>query len=299
MRITYDTKKLNVLLKDFYLLTKMRPTVFDDNFVEIAQYPERLCDFCAEIKSHPQSCDKCKQSDITAFNTCKRTGQPYTYKCHAGLVETVAPIKCENAIIGYMMFGQVTDVTNKELGWEDVFQRVQDYPVDLIYLRDCFYRLRTTSSELINAASHILEACAGYLWLSDYFVTANDSLGTRIEQYINRNISTKMTSDTLCKELSISRAALYHASRHSFGMGIARYIKEKRIHLAKQLLLVTDYKISDVADMVGIGQYNYFTKLFKADTGMTPKEFRNSAATTEDLNAFINKDIKNEWLAHF
>ena len=276
MKISFDTAKLTELLKDYYVLTKMRPTVFDDNFVEIAQYPETLCDFCAEIKSHPETCALCKQSDISAFNICRKTGKSYTYTCHAGLTETVAPVKCDGAIIGYMMFGQVTDAQDKELGWNAVYDRVKNYNVDMINLRDSYYRLRTTTPEHIKAAAHILQACAGYIWYSDCLAESGDDLAFRIEQYITRNISSKLTSDLLCNELCISRAMLYQVSRESFGMGIARYIKEKRIKLAGQLLLATDYKISAIAEMTGIGDYNYFTKLFKSETGFTPKEYRKS-----------------------
>ncbi len=282
MKITFDTQKLTDLLKDFYLLTKMRPTVFDDNFVEIAQYPETPCEFCAEIKSHPETCARCKQSDISAFNICRKTGNPYTYTCHAGLTETVAPIKCDGVIIGYMMFGQVVDSYDKEVGWTQVYKKVKNYPIDLINLRDSYYRLRTTSPEHIRAAAHILQACAGYIWYSDCLVESGDDMAFRIEQYITRNISNKLTSDMLCNQLCISRAMLYQTARESFGMGIARYIKEKRINLAAQLLLATDYKISSIAEMTGIGDYNYFTKLFKAEMGMTPKEYRK------------NTDIKNK-----
>lgn len=278
MKLTYDTEKLTALLKDFYILTKMRPTVFDDSFTEIAQYPATLCDFCAEIKSHPESCARCKQSDIAAFNMCSKTGASYTYTCHAGLTETVAPIKCDGVIIGYMMFGQVTQARDKEQGWQDIAARTADYPVDSIYLREAYYRLRSTTEEHISAAAHILQACAGYIWYSDCFVESGDDTALRIEQYINRNISKKLTSEVLCRELSLSRAMLYQVSKQSFGMGIAGYIKSKRMKLAKHLLMATDYKISAIADMTGIGDYNYFTKLFKAQTGLTPKEYRKRGA---------------------
>ena len=283
MKITFDTQKLTALLKDFYLLTKMRPTVFDDNFVEIAQYPETPCDFCAEIKSHPETCARCKQSDISAFNVCRKTGNTYTYTCHAGLTETVAPIKCDGVIIGYMMFGQVVDTHDKESGWENVHKCVKNYAVDLVALRDSYYRLRTISPEHIKAAAHILQACAGYIWYSDCLIESGDDLAFRIEQYITRNIAKKLTSDLLCDELCISRAMLYQTSRESFGMGIARYIKEKRMNLAGQLLLATNYKISTIAEMTGIGDYNYFTKLFKTEMGVTPKEYRKNADTKNKI----------------
>ena len=153
----------------------------------------------------------------------------------------------------------------------------------MITLRDSYYRLRTVNSEHIKAAAHILQACAGYLWYSDCLVESDADVAFRIEQYINRNIAGKLTSDLLCQELCLSRAMLYQVSRDAFGMGIARYIKEKRISLASQLLLATDYKISAIAELTGIGDYNYFTKLFKTETGMTPKEYRKNGLNKKNV----------------
>ena len=45
--------------------------------------------------------------------------------------------------------------------------------------------------------------------------------------------------------------------------------------MAKELLEKTDYPIFQVADMVGYPNYNYFSRLFKKQTDMTPQEYRN------------------------
>ena len=52
-------------------------------------------------------------------------------------------------------------------------------------------------------------------------------------------------------------------------------ITERRIAAAKLLLLKSDIPISSVAEEVGITDYNYFTKVFRAGTGLTPSAFRN------------------------
>ena len=43
---TFDITKLNALLKDFYNLTQIRITIFDENFHELAAYPENIAPFC-------------------------------------------------------------------------------------------------------------------------------------------------------------------------------------------------------------------------------------------------------------
>ena len=44
---------------------------------------------------------------------------------------------------------------------------------------------------------------------------------------------------------------------------------------AKRLLTRSNTPISAVAEAVGITDYNYFTKVFRSITGMTPSAYRN------------------------
>ncbi len=48
---TFDLTKLNALLKDFYTLTHIRITVFDETFRELAAYPEQIAPFCRIIRT--------------------------------------------------------------------------------------------------------------------------------------------------------------------------------------------------------------------------------------------------------
>lgn len=48
-------------------------------------------------------------------------------------------------------------------------------------------------------------------------------------------------------------------------MGLAEYIKKRRISQAKKMLSETDYSINEVSTMSGISDYNYFYKVFSQD----------------------------------
>ncbi|WP_029192705.1 response regulator [Paenibacillus harenae] len=55
---------------------------------------------------------------------------------------------------------------------------------------------------------------------------------------------------------------------------INQYIAQIRVDKAKQLMKDNRIKVKDVAARVGYGDSNYFTKLFKKQTGLTPNEYR-------------------------
>ena len=59
-----------------------------------------------------------------------------------------------------------------------------------------------------------------------------------------------------------------------YGLTPNRYLIEKKIDYAKQLLSVGYLPISEVSDMVGFSDVYYFSKLFKQETGMTPGHYK-------------------------
>lgn len=69
---SFDIAKLHSLLKDFYQLTKIRITVFDDSFRELTSYPDEIADFCKLIRQTPGCAMKCHLCDRHACDIASR-----------------------------------------------------------------------------------------------------------------------------------------------------------------------------------------------------------------------------------
>ena len=109
---SFDIAKLHSLLKDFYQLTKIRITVFDDSF------RDEIADFCKLIRQTPGCAMKCHLCDRHACDIASRRTSSYTYHCHAGLTESIIPIRMGNIVIGYLLFGHVFSYTSYAEGWK-------------------------------------------------------------------------------------------------------------------------------------------------------------------------------------
>lgn len=59
-----------------------------------------------------------------------------------------------------------------------------------------------------------------------------------------------------------------------YGVSPKQYLLDKRMSLAKQQLLETDKKVTDIARDSGFSSLYYFSKAFKATTGTSPRAFR-------------------------
>jgi len=196
------------------------------------------------------------------------------YTCHAGLTEIVTPIRNGNLVIGYLMFGQVIDDHDKNEYWSEVYDRCIGYNADMRELYAAYQAIHTFKNEQLHAAATILEACAGYLWQERTIFLKEDNLIIRIDEYINENITADLSAAALCNKFNISRSRLFRYASEYYGCGIEQITRHIRLEKAKSLLETTNYPISEVSYMVGYGDYNYFIKVFKKNTGITPGRYR-------------------------
>jgi AraC-like DNA-binding protein len=125
----------------------------------------------------------------------------------------------------------------------------------------------------IEAAATIMQTCVAYLLLSDMIKEDNGDVILRLNGYIEKNMEKTLDVDTLCREFSLSRNALYRLSHTFFGMPIATYIRNKKMDTAAALLM-EGKSVSQVALCVGFDDYNYFSKVFRAVKGAPPRAFK-------------------------
>ena len=55
---------------------------------------------------------------------------------------------------------------------------------------------------------------------------------------------------------------------------IAAYITERRMSVARDLLLSTALNISQISQASGYDDPSYFTRVFRQETGMPPRQYR-------------------------
>lgn len=270
MAISFNTDKLKEILVNFNNLTNMRFVIFDENFTRILAYPEESCDFCTAIKNTDARA-KCRFDDKAACEICKKTNDIYQYKCHAGLIEGVAPIKMNDIIIGYIMFGQICE---KGFDRSKISEYGGKYIKDKEFLEAAVKKIVSKSRKQVKAAAEIMNICACYLRTSDIIRPDSEDIIVPLTNYINSNITDNISVDDLCSLFGLSRCKLYEISHKYYGMSIAKYIRKKKVEIAIQSFHQKECSVSEAANSAGFYDYNYFSKVFKAETGKTPSEYK-------------------------
>lgn len=96
----------------------------------------------------------------------------------------------------------------------------------------------------------------------------------RALEYIDIHYQQEITLQELAMTAHVSSYYLCRLFKHSIGMPPIKYINYTRIDKAKTLLQQHQLKISEVADMVGFHDYNYFSRLFKQYTQQSPMRWQ-------------------------
>ena len=95
-----------------------------------------------------------------------------------------------------------------------------------------------------------------------------------IKKYIDQNFMDDISLSDIAERFFISKYHLAREFKELYGMTVGNHITACRITYAKTLLRFTDLKIEEIARKCGIGDTNYFTKVFKKLEGTTPKVYR-------------------------
>lgn len=92
--------------------------------------------------------------------------------------------------------------------------------------------------------------------------------------YIDKNYAGKITLDDLAEECYTNKYYLSHLFTRVQGISIGKYILDKRIALSKELLTDSLVPVAEIATRCGFPDPNYYCRVFKKETGLTPSAYR-------------------------
>ena len=105
-------------------------------------------------------------------------------------------------------------------------------------------------------------------------VSENSEKLYQILAYINEHFDESVNLDLLANRFYVSKYHLSREFKKEYNQTIIQYLLNKRITYAKKLLRFTDMSIGEIAQKCGIGDMNYFNKVFKKVEGSTASEYR-------------------------
>ncbi|MBE5793997.1 MAG: helix-turn-helix domain-containing protein [Clostridiales bacterium] len=92
--------------------------------------------------------------------------------------------------------------------------------------------------------------------------------------YMEENLSGELGLQTLAEVLQLSPGYLSELFHREVGQTVVQHITELRMKHAQHLLQTTQLQVQNVAQLCGIADANYFSKLFRKYHSMTPRQYK-------------------------
>lgn len=127
---------------------------------------------------------------------------------------------------------------------------------------------RKVLHEKYRAASHLSVATEGALNSYD------EQLLAKLQLVLAENLDqSNLTVEYLGDQVGLSRVHLFRKLKALTGLTPSEFIKDFRMKHARQMLETGKFRVADVASQVGFQDPQYFSKVFKKETGKSPSEY--------------------------
>ena len=105
--------------------------------------------------------------------------------------------------------------------------------------------------------------------------TENSILAKCIE-YIQNNISRKLSVSDIAKSIPISQSYLSTIFKKHMDMTLVDYMNNYRLEKSKEMIRKGEYNITQIADFLGYASVHYFSTQFKLKYGISPRSYAKS-----------------------
>ncbi|MGN0143500.1 MAG: response regulator [Clostridium sp.] len=214
------------------------------------------------------------------------------------LIDTYGGLECSHFVykdsifilfyINSMLYDNFDDIIESIVDESGIFTK-NNCNVYILGTVEKTYKLREQSKLVLKIKKNSIEKSEP----KKYFLNDEDRLNKVLEnniestnnissviklarEYIINNFNKNISLKTVADEVFLSQNYLSELFRKEMGEGFYDFLSKYRIKKAKEILLTTNLKVYEIAQMVGYNDSITFGRAFKKMTGTTPNNFRNN-----------------------
>lgn len=162
-----------------------------------------------------------------------------------------------------------------------------------VYLDQLSSKFARKIEALTSAAEHSLEREMLHkycLLVRNYSVKGYSPIIQKVINQIDLNLTSDLGLKALSEMFNISAGYLSTLFKKETGVTLTDYVNKKRVEHAILLLNTTQLQIQTIASYCGVLDINYFTRIFKKFTEVTPKKYREMISKPSE-----NCKSENQW----
>jgi AraC-like DNA-binding protein/ligand-binding sensor protein len=256
----------------------------------LSPYMEHGLPYCKAVKSDPKALRECHNMVPKIFKKANANMSTFCGKCHAGVLEYIVPIICNNIVVGAITFGCFRTQDDDKI--KNFHQVGKNFPsLNIKDLEKNYEKLPlfNLSESKINEIISSLEFISATISQSaNKFIkeenvatlqqkSSNDQMDKFIHNaitYIKQHINEKISVEELSKYCNYSTSYVSHNFKKYVGMNINTYINKLKIEISKTYLVNSNNTINEISEFVGFDDVSYYSKVFTNLMKISPSEFR-------------------------
>ncbi len=236
------------------------------------------CAFCELTRTLPGGRAQCEASDKQcAVQLAAQYREPFFFECHMGMRELVIPLLRGEKLLGIVFVGQCR--LQEETGTAAVEKGALRLGGDPAEHRRLYEALPLHTRNELLWIGKILSQYFESKILNRELLSPRTDVGkpdtaAAMRDYIETNYRLDIAPGTVAEAFFLNPSYASRCFSQRFGTTLGEYICQKRLEHARLLLRSTTAPISSIALNVGYPEPNYFSRIFKKHTGLTPQEYR-------------------------
>ena len=119
--------------------------------------------------------------------------------------------------------------------------------------------------------------------VSEYSTRKYSPIVKKAVNYIKLHFESPLTLQGIAETIHVNASHLSRKFKDDTGMSLIDFINLNRIEAAKVYLQNNTSSITEIAFIVGFNDVNYFSRVFKKMTGLTPSQYRHKHSTGEEM----------------
>lgn len=237
--------------------------------------------FCEKLNLCKSACASCVDTNRRLMSEAAVNG-PTTCHCFAGMAASAVPVYAGSGIIAFLKTGQVFHQVPDPSAYDAVSKTLSRQGLqtsEIESLRDAYLQTRSVEPERYQSMVTLLATFARQLGKHAETLVIVSEGGepaaiARAKDYIRDNLTEPLPLALVARKAGLSESHFCRVFRTATGLTLTDYVNRKRIEWAKQELLKSGARVSEIAFLIGYQSLSQFNRSFARLTGKSPSAWR-------------------------
>ncbi|BCZ44832.1 hypothetical protein psyc5s11_08990 [Clostridium gelidum] len=240
--------------------------------------PSSYTSFCIDfVHSTTIGDNRCAECHRKGGEEAARTGKPYIYTCHAGLIDFAAPILIEGKQIGTILGGQVLTKSPEKSRYMQIAKEID---VDEDKLVESVEKIKILTEKNVAAAAEVL------------FIVANALSKIGYEELKLKMISKSLEIEVLKKDLLLEESNKYNQLKTQFFSTISHELKTP-INIISSSLQLLEKLYKDSSFTFTAETFSKYSKVMKQNCHRLIRVINNVVDMNKIEVGFLSLHLKN------